>query len=533
MITVKLAIDGRSVSVPAGCTILAAARSLGIEIPTLCHREGSAPHTSCMICVVWDRTTERLLPACSSPAVEGMDIDTSGERVREARRDTLDLLLSEHVGDCEAPCQRACPAGMNIPLTIRQIGGGALGDAIVTIKNHIALPAVLGRICPAPCEKACRRRQIDAPVAICALKRFAADNDLAEPEPYRPALSQKSGKHVAVVGAGPAGLSAAYYIARYGHGCRVFDRNAEPGGLLRYAVPDNRLPKDVLDADIEQIRALGVEFATGQALGTDLTLRGLIDEYDAVVLATGKTDTALLAGYGFQCASDGIAIDRKTFETSMQGVFAGGNIVSEGKMAVRSAAHGRSIARSVNLFLSGLTVTATHRDFNSMMGNLIEGEAEEFLGHAAPYERVEPSGGPDAGFSLEEAERESRRCLHCDCRKPSSCALRRYADEYGAHQRRYRYGERKRFVRAGRHGGVVFEQGKCIKCNICIDIAKQAGERLGLTFVGRGFDVRVAAPFDETIEDGLEKTAAECIESCPTGALAWRDAEEEAGECFD
>jgi ferredoxin len=293
------------------------------------------------------------------------------------------------------------------------------------------------------------------------------------------------------------------------------------------------LPKDVLDADIKQVRAVGVAFVTGQALGTDFTLRELIDEYDAVVLATGKADTAFLAGYGFECTSYGIAVDRKTFETSIQGVFAGGNIVAEGNMAVRSSAHGKTIAHSVHQYLFGLTVTAPHRGFNSMMGSLFEGEADEFLGHAASYGRSEPSDSPHAGFSRDDAERESHRCLHCDCRKPVSCKLRRYADEYGAHQRRYRYGERTKFVSVGRNGGVVFEQGKCIKCNICIDITEKAGERLGLTFVGRGFDVRVAAPFGEEIENCLEKTAAECIEACPTGALAWRNVEEEAGERCD
>ena len=527
---IHLTINDQQTEAAEGSTILAAAEALGIAIPTLCHNNGYKPNSSCMICVVHELKTDSLILACSMTVADGMIIETDNERIREARKDTLDLLLSEHVGDCEAPCQRGCPAKMNIPLMIRQIQENRLEKAIITVKNAIALPAVLGRICPAPCEKVCNRRHYDDPVSICSLKRFAADTDLAKETPYRPDIRPESGKKTAIIGAGPAGLAAAYYLMQYGHTCCVFDRNAEPGGQLRYDIPDDRLPKSVLDADIEQIQALGVELMMEQTLGKDFSVRELTDDYNAIVLAFGKTDPKSFTGSGIECSPRGIAVNRKTFETSIPGVFAGGNAVSDGKMAIRSAAHGKGIACSVNQFLSGGAVTGIIPGFNSMLGKLQDGETDEFIREAETYNRIVPAGGFEAGYVSEEAVAESNRCFHCDCRKPESCRLRRYAEEYEAEQKRFRFGQRKPFQRIVQHDLVIFEPGKCIKCNLCIEITKRAGEKLGFTFINRGFDVQLKVPFNESLHDGLQKAAKECVEACPTAAIAWRDGEEGADE---
>jgi len=528
MKTVNLTIDNRSVVVPEGSTLLDAAKSEGIDIPTLCHCEGFEPGTNCMLCTVHDVKTDRLVLACATPAAEGMEIMTGDDCVREARRDTLDLLLSEHLGDCEAPCTRACPAGMDIPLMIRQIESGDFAGALRTVKRDIALPAVLGRICPAPCEKACRRGQYDTSVAICALKRFAADMDLAKASPYRPAIPEKSGKRVAVIGAGPAGLSAAYYIAAAGHDCRIFDSNTEPGGQLRYSVPDDRLPKSVLDAEIERILSLGVECITERTLGKDFSVGELIRDFDAVVLAVGETQPKDFGDDAPVYSRRGIEIDRGTFETSMPGVFAGGNAVSPGKMAIRSVAHGKQIARSVDCHFQNLPLAPPAREFNSVLGRLRDGEAEEFLREAAPFGGVAMRGGSETGYEPDEAVREAKRCFHCDCRKPVSCKLRLYATEYGADRTRFAFDRTKRVKKIVRHDLIVFEPGKCIKCNLCIEIARKAGEQFGLAFVGRGFDVEVAVPFDEPLEQALVKAAEACAAACPTGALALRDSEERA-----
>ena len=141
---------------------------------------------------------------------------------------------------------------------LRQIAAGQFREAIATVKRDIALPAVLGRICPAPCEKMCRRGDLDAAVSICLLKRLVADVDLASSEPYSPPCEAASGKRVAIVGAGPTGLSAAYYLAQFGHACEIFDENALPGGRLLRETTDAELPRNVIDAEVAAIERLGV-----------------------------------------------------------------------------------------------------------------------------------------------------------------------------------------------------------------------------------------------------------------------------------
>jgi len=523
---INLTINNRKVSVQEGCTVLDAADKLGIAIPTLCYLPGYEPNASCMICVVHELNKDSLILACSMPAKDGMIIETDNAKVHEARKETLELLLSEHVGDCEAPCRRTCPANMNIPLMIRQIKEKKFDEALITIKKDIALPAVLGRICTAPCEKACNRKFYDNSIAICFLKRFVADIDLANELPYRPHISSKSGKKVAIVGAGPTGLSAAYYLSQNGHDCCIYDCNKKPGGQLQYGVPDDKLPKSVLDAEIEQILTLGVQFMSGQILGKDFSINELQKDYDTVILGMGTIDPYVCVDSDITFTPAGIAVNRKTFETSIPGVFAGGNAISEGKLAVRSAAHGKCIAYSVNRYVNGLSATGYPHRFNSVLGKLQNDEVKEFIKEAEVFDRIEPAGSFEFGYTVNEAVNESKRCFHCDCRKPESCKLRQYSEEYGADKKRFKFDRRKSFQKIVQHELINFEPGKCIKCNICVEIMKKAGEKLGFTFINRGFDVQLTVPFNESMNNGLRKVVKECVEACPTAALSWRNGEE-------
>ena len=288
----RIVIDGVEVQVEEGATILEAARKAGLEIPTLCYRAGLPACTSCLTCVVKVDGADRLLPSCATAAREGMVVESETDQVRKARRMALELLLGDHLGDCLGPCQVACPAHMDIPTMIRQIADGRLADAIATVKEHIPLPAALGRICPELCEKACRRGAHDAPLAIRLLKRHVADVDLASDRPYTPICAPASGKRVAVIGAGPAGLSAAYYLLRDGHEVAVLDEREQPGGMLRYGVSEERLPRGVLDAEIGLIEQLGAQFCPARRVGTDVSLEELRQEFDAVLLAIGEPDEA-------------------------------------------------------------------------------------------------------------------------------------------------------------------------------------------------------------------------------------------------
>jgi len=347
---IELTIDGRKIEQPEQATLLEAARESGVEIPTMCHLAGYEHFTSCMLCMVEDLKSGQLLPACSTLAEDGMEIATGSERVLASRKTALELLLSEHVGDCDAPCHRVCQAGINIPLMIRKIAAGDIDAAATVVRTAVPESEDPCAECNGRCEKACRRRQHDGAVAIRRLISFALDNGKAQ------------------------------------------------------------------------------EFAT---------------------------------------ADD---------ETS---------------------------------------------GFNSNMGRIRPEDMDAFLDEASKSRPIEPSDA--AGYRLEEAVEEARRCLHCDCRKRLDCKLRRYAGEYGARQRHYAFAERKPFRQIRQEAGVVYEPGNCIKCGICVRITARKKEKLGLTFIGRGFDVEVGVPFDESLGKALRKTAADCVENCPTAALAFDD----------
>jgi ferredoxin len=137
----KLTIDHREVEVPSGATILDAARQLGLEIPALCARPGYEAQVSCMACVVRIEGRAQLIPSCATRAEDGMRVESETAEIHAARRATLEMLLSDHVGDCEAPCRATCPAHMNIPRMLREIKAGQWHEALITVKQHIALPA--------------------------------------------------------------------------------------------------------------------------------------------------------------------------------------------------------------------------------------------------------------------------------------------------------------------------------------------------------------------------------------------------------
>lgn len=284
---VTLTIDGRATTVEAGTTLLAAARGLGIRIPTLCHVDGFPPSSSCFLCAVAVEGRQALAPSCAMPAAEGMVVHTNTDDIRASRRMALELLLSDHAGDCIGPCMNGCPASFDIPGFLTQLAAGDDRRSAEIASDFLVLPASLGRICPRLCEQRCHRCDSDAALSVGGLHRFAADADLASAAPYVPRQAEETGKRVAIVGAGPAGLSAACHLRRRGHAAVIFDAHDAAGGMLRYGVPAFRLPRAVLDREVDVIRALGVEFRMGQRLGLDVSLEALRRDFDAVFLALG------------------------------------------------------------------------------------------------------------------------------------------------------------------------------------------------------------------------------------------------------
>lgn len=295
---INLTIDNVNITVPAGTTILNAAKQNGIYIPTLCHDDIVKVYGACGLCVVEGEGMPKLMRACSQKVMEGMKINTSSGRVVQARKIALELLMSAHEGDCKAPCSLACPAGTDCQGYVGLIANGEYEEALKLIKDKIPLPASIGRVCPHPCEKACRRGLVEDPINISRLKSFAADIDIKNENTFVPSIEAETGKNVSIIGGGPGGLTAAYFLRLKGHSVTVYDMMPNMGGMLRYGIPEYRLPKKVVDEEVKLIEDLGVKMVNNVKLGKDITLDEIKAESDAVILAVGawKSSSMRVAG---------------------------------------------------------------------------------------------------------------------------------------------------------------------------------------------------------------------------------------------
>ena len=302
MTPVNFTLNGKPATAPANSTILDAARAAGIFIPTFCHREDLKPFASCFVCAVEVEGRRTLVPSCSTSVAEGMVVNTENDRVKGARKTCLDLLLSDHVGDCVGPCTTSCPAGIDIPGFVNHIAEGRDREALDLIHNNMPLAGSLGRVCTRPCEDGCRRSLVEEPIAICQLKRFPADQARAEGTEASLEKLPSMGKRVAIVGAGPSGLSAAFFLQKFGVDCTVYDAHEAPGGMIRYGIPSYRLPRDVIDDEVATIEALGATFCYGTKLGDQITLDSLREEFDAVYLGLGAQKASSMRTPGEELA---------------------------------------------------------------------------------------------------------------------------------------------------------------------------------------------------------------------------------------
>lgn len=283
----RLNINGKEVTGFPGQTILEVAKENDIFIPTLCYDERTKIYGSCGLCVCEVEGNPKLCKACATTIAPNMVVNTNTDRVIESRKTNLELLISNHNGDCKAPCSLACPAGTDCQGYVGLIANGEFEKANEMIKDRIPLPASIGRVCPHPCEDECRRGLVDEPISIQFLKRFAADYALMEDEVFIPEIEEETGKSVAIIGGGPMGLSAAYFLRQKGHEVTIFDAMPKLGGMLRYGIPEYRLPKEVLDAEIDIIESMGVELVPNTKVGVDLSFETIRADYDAVVLGIG------------------------------------------------------------------------------------------------------------------------------------------------------------------------------------------------------------------------------------------------------
>ena len=286
----QITIDGQEVTAVVGESILRAAQRAGFNVPTLCDDEKLAPAAACRMCLVEIEGYDRPLPSCHLPAEAGMKVTATSDGLFGLRRQNLEYILSDHNAYCMPPCQVGCPTHIDIPGYLELMTKGQHVEAARLVKEVLPFPYALGLVCPAPCQEVCRRGLVEEEIAIRQCHGYGGELSLemdVAPTPFPQEVA--TGKKVAVIGAGPAGLTCAYYAALKGHAVTVFDMMEKQGGMLRYGIPEYRLPKVKLDKELNSVWQLrDTEFRGGLKLGRDFTIDDLFARgYDAIFLGIG------------------------------------------------------------------------------------------------------------------------------------------------------------------------------------------------------------------------------------------------------
>jgi len=286
MKTITLEINGKEINARPGQTVLEVVEEQKLDtIPTLCHSPELKPYASCFLCVVEVEGRPSLAPSCATPVAPGMKVTTKNERIIRSRRTALELLLSNHYADCLPPCKLGCPAGVDVQGYIALAKMGEYTKAADLIRETNPLPGICGRICVRKCEVVCRRVDVDQPVGINNIKRYVTDSPgVYDHDPVR---EPSRGQSVGIVGSGPAGLTAAWFLGLKGYDPVIYEALPDPGGMLRYGIPEYRLPQEEIDREVDYIRRAGAEVRCNTRVGKDVTLDELKAEHSAVFLAPG------------------------------------------------------------------------------------------------------------------------------------------------------------------------------------------------------------------------------------------------------
>ncbi|MBF0198654.1 MAG: (2Fe-2S)-binding protein [Planctomycetes bacterium] len=533
MAKVSFTFDGQEIEAEEGSPLIDAARNAGFQIPSMCYKEGYCAQNSCLTCVVKINGNPNVVPSCSRPVEAGMVVDSDCDEVWDVRKTALELILSDHIGNCYAPCTAICPAKMEIPQMLRQVGEGDYKGAIKTVKRDIPFPAILGRICPEVCEGGCRRGRYDSPEAICSIERFVGDQDLLSEKPYRPEIKSSKGIKVAIVGAGITGLTAAYYLICEGFDVDVYEATDKPWGSLNSQFSTAECPDKIKSAEVSFLESLGIKIHYKQALGETISLEQLGESHQSTILALGKVDVDLIESQGLEMKAKKVAINAKTMQSTIKHVFIAGAMHHAKDRKVYSIAAGKSVSISVRQYLEGKPIVGRDKRFNSLSPTMKKDDIHITLEKTVnTKERYSPDGKLGTAFSAEEkpafandiAALESDRCLHCDCRAKDACDLRDYSELVGASQKHYQ-GKTRGFQALNQEDHIHLDSGKCLQCGLCVQISQDNGEKLGLSYEGRGFNTRIVVPFGQNLSDALTHTAKECAEACPTGAISFKEEE--------
>lgn len=338
-----------------------------------------------------------------------------------------------------SPCNAACPAGNDIQGYIDLVKQGKFKEGLELVRKTNPLPAVLGRVCFHPCEKNCNRAKFDEAVVIHNVEKFLGDYGHSLPREKE--VKEKREEKIAIIGSGPAGLSCAYHLARIGYQVTIFEALPMAGGMMAVGIPDKRLPKDVLRAEIKTIEDLGVEIRTNTPIspGDNLLERG----YSAVFVATGSrksmervmkkaaatsgdTDATAsviewaaadipVADPELKATADGkLVVEANTLATNKPGIFAGGDAVTGPGTVTAAIGTGRKASISIDRYIRGETLGVTEEEI----------PITSFEDLNLAYTDPAPKAKADNGFRQEVAVAEAQRCLSCGvCNNCGNCWL--------------------------------------------------------------------------------------------------------------
>jgi formate dehydrogenase major subunit len=334
--TATLTINGQQFSLALDQTILVAAEEAGINIPHLCSMPGRRDADQpCLLCLV--EVNGKRMRACKTLIADGMVIETETPDLVGHRKERLAQLAAGHYGDCKAPCSMTCPGSINVQGYIGLIAQRQFGAALQLIREKNPLPGIVCRVCPAFCEYPCRRALVDESVAINNLKRFAFDHAAKHPLPPE-TTAPATGHKAAIIGGGPAGLSAAWFLRKQGHSVTIFEAGPALGGMVRSAIPSFKLPKENLDQEIEAVLSLGVDVKTSTAWGRDFSLADLQQQgFEAIFIAAGLAGRKKLVVPGKELLQDGITFLAQVNQGSLTSMSGKVLVVGGSKVAIEAA----------------------------------------------------------------------------------------------------------------------------------------------------------------------------------------------------
>jgi predicted molibdopterin-dependent oxidoreductase YjgC len=405
---IKIKINDTEVEAFEGETIIEVAGREGFAVPSLCYAKEASHKSSCMVCAVKNRVSGQIIPSCSTLPTAGMEIETESDEIREIRTLSLELLLSDHRADCEAPCKVACPAGFDVAKMNRLYDRGEYGKALEFMRNSLVIPATLCYICNAPCEKICRKRDINQPVAIREIKKMLVTRTVLDTI----VGTKSNGTKIAVIGSNPAGLSAAYRLCKLGYEVTVFEKSAS--ALIPH-IEANKAPAEIVELEIEVIERTGVKIVTS-CENTSFT------DYSGVISVSGD-----------EANPQWITLSTKTKQPA--------RLVLEGfKLAERLHA---SLSNPDRESVETKLFNSTYSRFNAKEKQALERQSEN--------------------------DSRATACLYCDCDQKTDCKLRHYATAYGIKNSRYQRDTSSQALnRQNICEDMWFEPAKCIKCGLCV-----------------------------------------------------------------